>query len=408
MLDHLRLAIPVLPVFVKSFNENRHYFNGDILDLDLPCATRHVSKDSSGHISTGELYHPYESLPSSYTDMAMKFFTDTMNTYPYVELKASPLKLLQGHNVYGFECIKNGACEMLGLLLNAYPKLCEILDFKNIEVLHLDTTYFVKLPHQNMIEPVLQYLSNCSAGHRKSKSIKYNNYVTWGNDSSRYINTKAYGKLLEVEQQFKKLSDLAMKGDKRSQDIIQAMSGVLDFAKANLRFEARICKTYLTKNGYPTNLWQLIQLQIEQPNLLLDLFNIAFKPIFSTLNGEMMKFSSDDEVLDVLRSKLLTINSKGKISYTRANNAFKFYNLIQKLGFQKVKEISSNTTFYRNLDSLLECGISRSYLQNLHRDDVKVIPFVRLIEIKFDQQLPKDYQMPLSKYIDIYELMKVA
>ncbi|HDU7906413.1 TPA: replication protein, partial [Acinetobacter baumannii] len=95
MLDFLRLAIPIIPTYVRSL-DNHHWFNGDIRDFGIPAATRHVSKTDDGQTITGELYHPYESLPSDYTDMAVKFYTNTMNTPPYVEIKASPLKLLQG------------------------------------------------------------------------------------------------------------------------------------------------------------------------------------------------------------------------------------------------------------------------------------------------------------------------
>ena len=99
MLDFLRLAIPIRLTHVRSF-DNHHTFNGDIRDFGVPAATRHVSKDDDGQTITGELYHPYEALSSDFTDMAAKFYTNTMNTVPYIEIKASPLKLLQGHNVY--------------------------------------------------------------------------------------------------------------------------------------------------------------------------------------------------------------------------------------------------------------------------------------------------------------------
>ncbi|EXT25092.1 phage/plasmid replication family protein, partial [Acinetobacter baumannii 44895_1] len=98
MLDFLRLAIPIIPTHVRSL-ENNHWFTGDIRDYCIPAATRHVGKLDDGTTTTGELYHPFESLPSDYTDMAMKFYTHTINRTPYVEIKASPLKLLQGHNV---------------------------------------------------------------------------------------------------------------------------------------------------------------------------------------------------------------------------------------------------------------------------------------------------------------------
>lgn len=404
MLDHLRLAIPVHDVYVRSVGDNHHYFNGDLIDLGLPCATRSVSRLDDGTVMVGDLYHPYESLPSCYTDMAVKFYNNTMNTNPYLELKASPLKLLQGHNVYGFDSIKNGACEMLGLLLNAYPELCKVLDFRNIEVLHLDATFFFRLPHQNMVQPVLNYLSNCSAGHRKPKSVKFSNYVTWNN--SRYLNIKAYGKFLEVMQQIKELSS---KDDKRSVEILKAMQGALDFANGVVRLESRICKTYLSKNGYPSNLWELIAYQEAHPDLLPKLWNIAFSPILNTLKGENMRFSSDDEVLELLRSKLWTVTAKGRKSFTKADNAFKFYNLIEKLGWVAVKEIYSNSTFYDNVKNLVDCGISRSHLQNLNQSGGgKIIPFTRLVEINFNEQLPADYQMPVSKFIEVYEVLKAS
>lgn len=405
MLDHLRLAVPVLKTYVKTF-ENHHYFNGDLLDYDLPAATRHVSKTDEGQVITGDLYHPYESIPSSYTDMAMKFFANTMNTMPYVEIKASPLKLLQGHNVFGFESIKLGATEMLGMLSDSYPKLCSILDFENIEVLHLDTTYLTKLPHQNMVQPVLDYLANVSAGHRKAKQVKYSNYITWGSEDGRYIRPKAYGKFEELKSQLNKVQKQADKGCLRSKALVCAMHDVMQFANATVRFEARICKTYLTKNGYPTNLWQLIDRQVTEPELLLKLWHVAFDPILDTLKGESMNFSNDGEILDLLRSKLSTKTKTGKVSFTRANNAFQFYNLMRQMGFKAVKKLYSEPTFYRNLNSLIDVGLSKAHLQNLHHNpNGTVIPFVRLVEIKFEHQLPTDYQLPVSKYAERFGLV---
>ncbi|HCU1847145.1 TPA: replication protein, partial [Acinetobacter baumannii] len=168
MLDFMRLAIPIIPTYVRSL-DNHHWFNGDIRDYGISAATRHVSKTDDGQTITGELYHPYESLPSDYTDMAVKFYTNTMNTPPYVEIKASPLKLLQGHNVYGFESIELGSDHMLGMLLEAFPQLAPILDLPNTEVLHLDTTYLFRLPHQNMVQPTLDYMANLASGHRKAR-----------------------------------------------------------------------------------------------------------------------------------------------------------------------------------------------------------------------------------------------
>lgn len=397
MLDFLRLAIPIIPTHVRSF-DNHHQFNGDIRDYGVPAATRHVSKTDDGQTITGELYHPYEALASDFTDMAVKFYTNTMNTVPYVELKASPLKLLQGHNVYGFESIELGAFHMLGMLLEAFPQLAPILDLEKTEVLCLDTTYLFRLPHQNMVQPVLDYMANLASGHRKARQVKYDNYITWGNDAAS-VRPKAYGKFEEVKSQLNKVQKKAEKGCMRSKALVMAMHDVLPFANAVLRLEARITKTYLTKNGYPSNLYELIKLQNEQPELLLRLWHVAFDPILDTMKGKYMNFSSDGEILDLLKSKLVTYTKTGKPSYTKAMNAMKFYSLVRQMGLSATQKIYSKAQYHKSLNSLLDCEISLGHLQNLAKNpNGKVIPFVRMFELKMCDQQPADYQIPVSQY----------
>jgi II/X family phage/plasmid replication protein len=397
MLDFLRLAIPIIPTHVRSL-DNHHWFNGDIRDFGIPAATRHVSKLDDGTTVTGELYHPYESLPSDYTDMAVKFFVNTMNTVPYVEIKASPLKLLQGHNVYGFESIELGSDHMLGMLMEAFPQLIPILDFANTEVLCVDTTYLVRLPHQSMVQPTLDYMANLAAGHRKARQVKYENFISWGNDGAS-IRPKAYGKFEEVKAQLHKIQKKADKGCQRSKALVCAMHDVLPFANAVVRLEARITKTYMSKNGIPTNLFQLIKLQHEQPELLLRLWHVAFDPILDRMKGKYMNFSNDAEILELFKSKLVTYTKTGKPSYTRANNAMKFYSLIRQIGLVATKNLYNERTFYDALKHLEACEISMGHLQNLAKNpNGKVIPFVRLFELKMADQLPHDYVQPVSSY----------
>ncbi|MEB3766499.1 phage/plasmid replication protein, II/X family [Acinetobacter sp. MD2] len=397
MNDFQRLMIPIIPTHVCNL-DNRYWFNGDILDFGVPAATRHVSKDDEGKITTGELYHPYESLPSDYTDMAVKFYTVTFNTAPYVEIKGSPLKLLQGHNVYGFDSLELGTYHMIGMLLAAFPKLAPILDVANTELSCLDTTYLFRLPHQNMVQPVLDYMANLASGHRKAREVKYNNYISWGNDGAS-VRPKAYGKFEEVKAQLNKIQKQADKGCMRSKALVVAMHDALPFANAIVRLEARITKTYLAKNGYPTNIFQLIDLQKQQPDLLLRLWHVAFDPILDTMKGKYMNFSSDGEILDLLKSKLVTYTKTGKPSYTKANNAMKFYALVRQIGLTATKALYNERTFYDAVKSLLDVGISKAHLQNLAKNpNGKVIPFVRLLELKMCDQQPSDYQIPVSPY----------
>lgn len=328
----------------------------------------------------------------------MKFYTTTTNTPPYVEIKGSPLKLLQGHNVYGFDCLELGTYHMVGMLLEAFPKLAPILDLPNTQLSCLDTTQIIRLPHQNMVQPVLDYMSNLASGHRKAREVKYHNYISWGNDLAS-VRPKAYGKFEEVKSQLNKIQKQADKGCMRSKTLVMAMHDVLPFANGVLRLEARISKDYLTKNGYPSNVWQLIELQKQQPELLLRLWHVAFDPILDTMKGKYMNFANDDELLQVLMVNLVTYTKKGNPSYVKAYNTLDFYRSLRVDGWKKVKARHAESRFYKFIAYLTDCGISKSHLQNLYANpNGKVIPFVRLLELKLGDQLPADYQIPVSQY----------
>lgn len=400
MLDHLRLSVPVLPVYASERGAGVFCFDGDLLDLGLVCGARVVCLDDDGKARPYDLYAPYDTLGTDFSDMAIKFYDKGRNCLPYLELKASPAKLLQGHNVFGSDDIATGAVEMLGLVCEAFPALCHYLDFASTQVLHLDCTYSAKVPNQTMVQPVLDYLANISNKHAKSQSVSYKNYVRFGTQNSRYIGRKVYGKYEEVQSQIKKLQ-----GDTGTQAVnkLNALTQALPFANAKVRFEARICKTYLTKNNYPSNLYELVNLQRQHPTLLQELWQIAFTPIFDTLKGENMTLDNDDKVKELLRSKLFTITKAGNVSYTKADNLYNFYKTLKSDGFKKVKmasceNLSGKALFYKNVKLLTDCGIPKAHLQNLHTQKPKVIPMHQVINFDFSNQLPDDYVAPVSRF----------
>lgn len=411
MLDHLRLAVPVLPIYamqMPSVKNEVYHFNQSVVDLGLPCSARSVSRDDDGNISSRDLYVRYDRLPSSYTDMAIKFFDKGINTLPYLELKASPAKLMQGHNVYGSQSIEQGAFEMLGLLIKSHPQICKYLDFGKTEVLHLDATFSARLPHQNQVQPVLDFLANVGKGHRKATYKAHENYCRWGNDKAS-ISAKCYGKYLETQEQLRQFERQALKGDARSKTCAIALSKAYPFSHALLRFESRITKTYLAKNGYPTNLWELIKLQRATPTLLGDLWNVAFNPIFDSLKGEHLMFKTDYEIEQLLKDKLKTTTKTGKTSYAKANHAIDFYNRLKRVGFANLlKSVHdgeyNECSFYRHIKTLTDCGISRSHLQNLHEQKSNVVPFVQLVQIDFSEQTPDGYVAPISHYEHLFKV----
>lgn len=136
MLDHLRLLIPVHENYLIRLNDGTSVIKGSIGDFGFKMAARHVERLETGVFEAQDLYAPYDSLPSSYSGLAVKFFDKCTLSDPYVEIKASPAKLLQGHNVYGGESVGNAACEMLGILFQSIPELGERLDISLATIGH--------------------------------------------------------------------------------------------------------------------------------------------------------------------------------------------------------------------------------------------------------------------------------
>lgn len=130
MLDHLCINAHFESSFY-SLSESGEYFfvDVDLHSIEIPLASRSVHKNDDGSISAAALFHPYESVPTHFTGMSMKVFFDSSYA-PYVQIKASPAKLLQGHNVFGSDNIEQGAMEMIGFLYEAYPTLARMIDWK--------------------------------------------------------------------------------------------------------------------------------------------------------------------------------------------------------------------------------------------------------------------------------------
>jgi phage/plasmid replication protein, gene II/X family len=127
------------------------------------------------------------------------------------------------------------------------------------------------------------------------------------------------------------------------------------------------------------------------------------------MRGKYMNFADDDELLDVLKASLVTYTKKGNPSYTKAYNALDFYRSLRIDGYKKVKSRHLESRFYKRERELLSIGISRSHLQNLHQNpNGKVIPFVRLLELKMCDQLPSDYVVPTSPYMPKEHIHLVA
>lgn len=401
MLDHLCINAPFESSFFSVDAEGRYFFiDVDLHSIEIPLASRSVHKNDDGSISASSLFHPFESVPTHFTGMALKVFFDS-SYEPYVQIKASPAKLLQGHNVFGTDDIYQGSLEMIGYLQMAYPTLNAMLDWKKAWVSHIDVTYSARLQDQTTAKKVLDFLGNVSSGQTRLSNKRFDSSVYWGGQQSRLVNHKCYMKHDEFIAQFEEYKLLAKKNDKSAMRVVDVMSDsrLINWTVGLLRFESRLKKRWLERNGVPTNLFELIQFQRKNPDLLQTLWTKATSSIFESLRGQTVKMINDASVLETISNSPVVVTNSGKVSQTRIRNIYATYTLIREHGLEKLSEMLPRPTFYRHLSELCECGFSKAYLQNLHDNKAKnVIPFMKLVEIDFNQQLPDWYESPVSQF----------
>ncbi|MCZ2954480.1 phage/plasmid replication protein, II/X family [Acinetobacter baumannii] len=401
MLDHICINAPFESSFYSVDAEGRYFFvDIDLHTIEIPLASRSVHKNDDGSISAAALFHPYESVPTHYTGMAMKVFFDA-SYEPYVQIKASPAKLLQGHNVFGSDDIEQGADEMIGFLHMAYPVLTRMLDWERAWVSHIDVTYSAKLSDQTTAKKILDFLANVSSGQTRLSNKRFDSSVYWGGQTSRLVNHKCYLKHDEFLSQFEELKQLAKKNDKAAQRVVDVMSDsrLINWTVGLLRFESRLKKRWLERNGVPTNLYELIAFQKANPDLLQTLWTKATHSIFDAMRGQTVKLINDESVLEAISNSPVVVTNSGKVSQTRIRNIYSTYCLVREHGLEKLAEMLPKPTFYRHLSELCECGFSKAFLQNLHDNKAKnVIPCMKLVEIDFSQQLPEWYEPPVSQF----------
>lgn len=412
MLDKIVMHIPVDASLVDVTSDGNHcIFGFDMLDLGLKkVGSWSVYKNEEGDVRHVALNHSYEKLPTSYTSMAFKFFHEG-RFFPHVELKASPAKILQGHNVYGTDWIEEGAMEMLGYLAESHPTLYSMLAISETEVLQLDATYSARLRDDNQVAQALDFMRNMSSRHiRKSqKQIVYKNTVYFGSERGKRFARKVYGKSCEFQNQLEEQIKLANANDKCAQRVVKVMSdpALQAWTKGLLRFETGIKRYVLKELGIPTNLFQLIRYQRENPTFLKDLWVKANSELFKALEGTAMKCTDPDSVFNHLCSVYAKRTALGRVSLTKARNLFTFYTNLEAHGFEVLKTRYSDTRFYANMADLIAAGYSKAFLQNLHVESKNnVIPFIKLVEINFENQVPPDFKEPVSTFNQ--RLLKIA
>ena len=164
MIDFLKLSIPFKKECLIICKDGETSFLRETLieiarRVDLKLQAGNVTFEIDGDLDVSELSHPYETIPSHYGSLAMKIFngSEILKTPPRIELKASPAKLIQGHNVFGLTQLEVCAFAMWHTFIKGMPELADMVDFENTEVDWIDVTYSAHINSETVQKFVLFY-----------------------------------------------------------------------------------------------------------------------------------------------------------------------------------------------------------------------------------------------------------
>lgn len=463
MIDLLRITIPFSLEAVNCsgspFSVRQAIDSGsmgvikDILRYTqdgLPLQAKDVSRSVDGELRVVDLQHPFESLPSSYSGLAFKILI--VNGWPYVTLKASPAKLLQGHNVFGSTSIKQAAFEFLGILSSLYPALFADLEIPLAEVSSIDVTYSARyepissLNGEDTGRALIAFLRTLSAGQLKARGVSYEDTTYWGSADSQLGQVKAYLKPQEFFKQLKEFRALAKRDDGAAR-IVEVMEDerLQLWVKNLLRLEVSVKKDWLRRHDIPLNLFALVrhqeQLQAEGRCLLQEIWANRTAPLFKACEGQTMKVIDDKSIeleikrvhvrypkqkfvcrnfnyfrhakrAHLVRDNLAKIKwlyqppvDKTRPSYGYANTLFSFYRDIKEHGYDSVRKnycdsASGKRKFNRHVSELGLAGMAKATLQTfgLNSEPSNIVPVLRFVRVDFCSQLPDWYVEPISQY----------
>ncbi|HCG6654757.1 phage/plasmid replication protein, II/X family [Vibrio parahaemolyticus] len=412
MLDLLRVMIPFKAEYCfqlenRSSANQAYHFELDVRkvssELGITTGVRTLQRNADMTISSvsGE-YIPYDSIPTSFTGVAIKFNNGSPNIPPSVEIKASPAKILQGHNIFGPCSILLGYAEMCSALELSHPMLADMLEWDLAEVMQLDCTFSANVGTEQKAKQAIAHMANVSHGQVKASRSEYET-TCYHNRASSHWRGKCYSKQHEFEKQYNDYRTKAEKGDKHAQSIVDAMSDprLHRFVRWLIRFEASVTKRKLKELNIPTKINDLInyqqQLQETGKELIQELWLMTYGELINhTYRGHSMNIYDDELVQSTLRIKHQKVTPKGNVSYAKADRAFSFYRRLVNEGYLEVKRsFSVKQTFYNNLNTLIESGFTKAQLQNLQGNGMnKVVPLVDVITVDFSQQYPDWYLEP--------------
>lgn len=410
MIDMLVIRLP----FIDSLVTSRLLGNELVAHVDLShiaslsglnLSARTVEYQLDGDLTVSGLSHPYDQLPTHFSGIAFKVFAGSKNFYPCLEIKASPAKVMQGHNVFGSTDLSNCSMFLLASLATSLPDLWELLDVNSSVLSRIDVTFSARCKTQLDAQQVIEQLRNVSHGQTKStRANRFDSTVTF-NEGSRHRSLVVYLKNNEFMKQYNSLKNKPsskLTSFQKNQINVMSNPDLIEFTSGLVRFEARLHTRYIKSFGMPTKLFDAISYQrdynIDGKDLIVDLWKHSFSDLLKAFEGSNMNIYDDKAAFDSIVAVYSPYANKGR-EYSKAQRVFGFYRRLVNEGFDSVFSTMSRASFYRYVQMLMECGFSKSQLQNLSGAQSNVVPLFRVINIDFSNQRPSWYVEPEYRYV---------
>ncbi len=371
----------------------------DFRDYDFPkCIPLVDMVDGHMVVNTSDLKSvKWQTISSNIAGMAIGFFPEGQgfDTWPCVHIKASPAKILQGHNVFGSCDPLPAIIQMFLYLKMSFEKLSADLDFEEATMRYTDSTFSSRIKEFFSRKIFSSMESLASARTKISKNI---DYLQLGKDSE-YQRQKLYKKMQEV------LADLADAKRNKHQHRIAVLGDqrLLDFCVDLHRFEATTGHRKFADLGIPVRIPEFVKFNqwfydTHKIPLCQYLWEMAFNPLFAQFEGHTIMNVDDSNIKLQIDAKFIRVKDNGKVCKRKANAVWATYCDIKREGYDTLAAIHNNT-FFRNVRHLEEIGLSRAFLKSLdpnkpHAD--VVVPFIKKLEIDFNNQRPDWYVEPVA------------
>jgi II/X family phage/plasmid replication protein len=379
--------------FLKEFFPAQNCFDFPVFKLDELGIPLEVSLDADGAIMN--VRHPWSRIPSSFEGMAFKVFDSRYsgkNEAFFIEIKASPAKLMQGHNIFGSVDFCDCALRLIMLLCSKYPVLTSKLDFSSWYLAQIDITYSSRAKNDKEAKRFINALGKVSSGQTKAQT-GYDGTAYFGKKNSRLKKVKVYAKHPEVLATIKK--------NEKKKDCFEYSEQLLEFSKGVVRWELSLYHRYFERLGISCNLSDIIESGSFSAEYLRNYWRLGTADLFKALNGQEMKVVDNNAVLDALRAQFSKTSEKtGNVSTAFPDSVFRTYLNFRRDGWQNVKDLMPKNTFHVHVRTLCECGLSRAALQNMNGldDGSKIVSFAEFMQVDFDAQYPDWFVPEPPKY----------